>query len=473
MAQAPRIICVAPDQVQPGDTLTVTGSGFKRGDRVELWDALSGDVERKLTKRFVKRLSAEELEITLPKKISAGPKRLAILRGEQRHMAEVTFTVAPQISELLVQRGTEITIRGQGFAAGSRVLMGEVELIPTRISPTRLTVTLPQDIPLADVQSPRVLTPQSVAPPEGLRELPAADVVSRALEALPSEARPALAIDLSQPARASSGFHVRRDGFSFANDVSLQAASWSVFAETFGADNIKAASRFSTFIFLWAYYALYTSFFEGVGVFQASGLCTGLAALALERFCYAESSDASPNFALEPTPEIRRQLTVRMGRILGREQLTEAYEQCKRGLANVAPTLSALQASLQGAPHPDTAQLLWFLPSGRITERKFLEKLSAAHSVVPYAFYDERDGNVSRWRILIYDVNMPGREDVWVDVEQQEGDRWWWRHNRDPRFSSETGMTLAAMPLQLFLQPADFPFSGPFGLTRFLFDMLL
>jgi len=448
MANKPKVAQITPGEVSPGDKIEVMGSNFRRGDRVEIWNDMRNEREKRLSKRPTKWVSSEMLRLTIPKKTSSGPKRLAIVRDDKRYEPDATFAVVPLVRELAVTGGTEITIRGRGFTPDSRVVMGDVDLIPTKAGPSRLAVTLPRDLPLADVLAPTVIAAAAAAP------MPAMDVTG-----------PMPAMDVT----ALSGFQITRDGFSFPNDVEYQSASWGTFVETFGEANVKRAKRLPTFMFLWAYYALYTSFFEGVGPFQASGLCSGLTTLCLERFCAGESP---ANFELQPTKEVRKQLTMRMGRILGREQLALAYDQCKRGLANVATTLNHLQSSLRNGIQLDTAQMLWFLPSGRITERKFLEKLSFAHSVVPFDITGSQIGAAYEWRIPIYDVNMPGQEDVWVEVEQL-GSRWSWRHNRDGRFSSEMGMTLAVMPLTLFQKPAEFPFSGPFGLTRFLFDMLL
>ena len=349
---------------------------------------------------------------------------------ETFYHTEGVFTVLPSISGVIPAEGDSIAITGAGFTSQDEVRVGDLTLAPREVASSRLAIVLPEHI---------------AAPSE----------VSAAREALTLEAAP-------------SSFQVKRDGFSFGNLVEYQMASWGAFAETFGEEQIKRANRLPTFILLWAFYAFYTSFFEGRGLFRASGLCSGLAAFCLERFL---QKSAPSNYELQPTSEVRRRLTVQMGKILGREVLALAYEQCTRGLDNIAPTLQRIQSSLRDGLTAENAQLLWFLPSGRITQKRFMEQLSNAHSVVPFDLTSGPEGGVSRWRMAIYDVNMPGREDVWVDVEQ-EGARWSWRHNCDSRFSSEEGMTLAAIPLQLFLKPAEFPFSGPFGLMGFIFELL-
>jgi hypothetical protein len=276
-------------------------------------------------------------------------------------------------------------------------------------------------------------------------------------------------MDLAEHLEITTRFRPERDGFAFPNAVEDQRASWGTFLETFGAEQVRDMKRFSTFVLLWAYYALYTSFFEGVGIFQASGLCSGLAALSLERFC----QDGQPaNHDLPLTDEVRGQLTVRMGKILGKQVLIAAYDQCKRGPDNVIRALNTVRASLTAGIKAETAVMLWFLPSGRITQREFMTRLADAHAVVPYGMTIRQDEEMSRWFIPIYDVNKPDRQDIWVEVTHRDG-VWSWRHNRDRRFSSERGMTLGTIPLKLFAKPAEFPFSGPFGLSRFLFDMLL
>ena len=447
MSEEPKVTAITPREVAPGEVIQVVGEGFRKRDRVEIWDATHNQEEKRISKKATKRVSAQELELRLPKRLSGGRKRLVIIRDEGAYPVTASFTVIPVINELVAAEGTELTIRGHGFTPDSRVRIGNVDLVPTKVSLSRLTVTLPRGMSLEDAMALAVAVPAPPPAPRGL-------------------AGPAM--DAAPVPLVTTGFDVLRDGFSFVNGVDYQAASWGTFQETFGKANIKRANRLPTFLFLWAYYALYTSFFEGVGIFQASGLCSGLAALCLERFCAGES----PNIDIELTMDVRKQLTARMGKILGKEVLVAAYEQCKQGLASVPVTLNKMQESLDGGITAGSAQLLWFLPSGRITERKFLEQLSYAHSVVPYGVLFGRDADGARWRIPIYDVNMPRRNDVWVQIEQRDGE-WSWFHNQDARYSSEKGMTLAAIPLQLFLKPAEFPFTGPFGLTRFLFDMLL
>jgi len=383
MANDPVVAAVVPQQARPGETIVLTGSGLERGDRIEIWDDVSCKLEKLIAKRGTKWLSGESMQAVLPKRgLSGGVKRIAIDREGRSYGTEARFTVAPEVSALYIVEGTELSIRGAGFAPDAHVWLGDLEIIPTRATASRIDLTLPHDVPLADALSPTVTAPAT---------------------------RPARAMDVV--ARVASRFQVRRDGFAFGNRADDQAASWGTFLATFGEENIKAARRLPTFLFLWAYYALYTSFFEGVGVFKASGLCSGLASLCLERFCDGPSPE---NYPLPLDRESRKELTVRMGKILGREILVTAYDQCKRGLSNIAPTLSAVQAALKDDLREDTAQLLWFLPSGRITERKFMEQLADAHSVVPYAIAFEQVGDISRWLIDIYDVNMPGQEDVQV-----------------------------------------------------------
>jgi hypothetical protein len=267
----------------------------------------------------------------------------------------------------------------------------------------------------------------------------------------------------------ASGFEVLRDGFSFANSVGYQVASPEVFEETFGAEQIARCNRLPKRLYLNVFRDFYLAFFQGRGAFQASGLCSGLSAHALERFIQREPL---PSYTLAPTPEVCRQLTVQMGRILGREILNLAYDQCARGLKNIAPTLQAIQSSFEAGLTLENAQALWFLPSGGIGRKEFVRLLGNAHSVVPYALTSEQDGATNRWQIAIYDVNLPGDGGVRVEVEQQ-GKTWTWRHNReDWRFSSAAGMTLAAIPLSQFLTPATFPFSGRFGLMGFIYELL-
>jgi len=440
MASDPKVRSAIPQQARPGEIVVLAGSGLERGDRVELWGEAGDAPEKVVAKRATKWLSPERAQIVLPQSgLSGGLKRVAIERGGRSYPTDGRLTVLPEVSALYVVEGTELSIRGAGFSPDAHVRLGDVEVVPTRATASRLDITLPQDVPLADALSPSITAPS---------------------------ARPLLGLDVM--GQISSSFRVRQDGFSFGNDPADHMAGWGAFVETFGEEHVRTAQRWPTFLFLWAYYALYTSFFEGVGPFKASGLCSGLAALCLERFC----AGAQPSsFVLPLDRETRKALTVRMGRILGREILVAAYDQCKRGPANTATTLSAVQAALRDGIRADTAQLLWFLPGGGITERKFMEQLAVAHSVVPYEVAFDQDGDTARWTIAIYDVNMPGREDARVEI-RQKGNEWSWSHNRDSRFSSAKGLTLAAIPLRLFQEPAEFPFSGRFGLTGFLFDML-
>lgn len=442
----PLVTAVIPPEAQPGDDITLIGENLHKGDQIEIWQADTGEPERTLGKRRVRRLSSKELICALPKRLLAGPKMIVVVRDKVIHHTAGRFDVIPIIQGLIATQGSEITIKGRGFGPDSHVVIGDMDLVPDHVSSSRMSVTLPQDAALADVLAPTV----------------------RAAAPTP----PLAAMDPARSTALGHGFEVKRHGLGFPNLVADQRASWGTFLETFGPAQVKQMNRLSTFFFLWAYYALYTSFFEGIGVFQASGLCSGLAALAMERFYDPTDDPPTDSIELELDDDLRKQLTVRMGRILGKQVLIQAYNQCKGGLANIPAALNALQASMAAPKAPENALMLWFLPSGRITERRFMEQLGNAHAVVPCSMTATHNPPLSRWHIPIYDVNMPGRDDVWVEVTQRDG-IWHWAHNRDSRFSSDRGMTLATMPLSLFQAPAEFPFSGPFGLTRFIFDMLL
>jgi hypothetical protein len=156
------------------------------------------------------------------------------------------------------------------------------------------------------------------------------------------------------------------------------------------------------------YYLFWHLFLNGT---IATGQCTGVCVVALLDYL----SDAE--CFLRPWNgtdfQARRLITLASSRGLSREVLFDTmYEQCVQEANNIQPTYDEVRASLDEATSRDDMTILFFIPSGELTEQGFLTALTVAHAVVPYMVVENIATAVDVGmrqvnRIYVYDSNRP------------------------------------------------------------------
>lgn len=138
VAMGPVISNVVPAAASAGATISVQGRNFTPDASV----LLSG--QRLLVSR---RRGTEELIVQIPASARSG--RLTVVTRAGSAQSPVLFTVAQpavltSFFPLHGPPGTRLTLRGQNFHAGMRVLLGETELKELQRSPTTLVVQVPE-----------------------------------------------------------------------------------------------------------------------------------------------------------------------------------------------------------------------------------------------------------------------------------------------------------------------------------------
>lgn len=131
--------------------LTITGEQFLDGATV-LWNT---------TELTPTRVTATEIVVRIPSEllVNAGVANIAVVNPDPdgRTSNTVQFTIGeaaqdPRIDAInptSTQAGVAVeplTITGQNFAQGASVLWGDVPLLPTSVTPTRITITIPANL---------------------------------------------------------------------------------------------------------------------------------------------------------------------------------------------------------------------------------------------------------------------------------------------------------------------------------------
>jgi hypothetical protein len=143
---APVIEAVDPPRGPPGAPVAIRGHGFS--------PKLTGNVVTLGGQPVVvRRVTTEELQVTVPDGASSGPFVVRVAQaGEASSKKPFEVTAATAVRELRPARGApgvELTIRGTGFsktAARNRVYLNNVALAVKSATETELVVTLPQKV---------------------------------------------------------------------------------------------------------------------------------------------------------------------------------------------------------------------------------------------------------------------------------------------------------------------------------------
>lgn len=452
----PWITQLVPSDVFPGDSLTLRGSRFVETDRVVLGSTTLAPTVN----------ADESISIAVPVNTPGGETPVYVRRADGTESNRLMLGVKPRLEMLpgSLPPAADIAVRGRAFLNGASVLINGESVPTTFSSATSLTFTMPGT---GGTGSSGGSVSVQVANPDGR--------VSNARVA-------------TRPRILEIPFRYGTHNLSFGN-FSDGVPDWSTFEDTFGAAEVwheLLDPLFGHPILTAAYFGFYKHFLKGTangGL--ATGFCTSLAALVADRFWQGETNQTT----LTKQP-LHKWLTAVHGRLLSRESLIHFHDQGRQGLARVELTAREIEATFLRGCDRDNAPLLFFIPSGAVWNAGYFDELSSSHCVMPYRFVypeghsgavlspDQRTtiSSLDGVHMYVWDCNDPTSTDCRLEFRVVDGELHfdYVRGNRSPQFRSTDGITLGMMTNgKYLLSDHDLPFSGPFGLTRFVVDFLL
>jgi hypothetical protein len=443
----PWLYDVTPDAALPGTSIVVKGSRFADTDQVVLGSTVLGSTLR----------ADGGLDVVLPTAIAGGSHMLFLRRHDGEESNRLPLVIRPQLTGSLpaLVPGTSVTLAGRAFLAGA-VVDHDGDLYPANVgSATSLSFMVP------DTAAGSVVGEQSVSlaliNPDGQRSNALSGVIPRVLH---------------------NGFQLGVHDFQFAND-SNGTPSWSTFEDTFGAVEVWHEVLDPVFghpILTGAFYLFYEHFLKGTdngGL--ATGFCTSLASMALDRFWQGNNNTFA---TVTRDAAFRRQMTAVHGRLLSRESLLDFHDQGRRGNANVISTFREIESTFESGGTRETAPMLFFVPAGAAWDAGYFDMLADSHCIVPTRIvYPEghTGASIDGIRMFCWDNNHPNTSNCFVDFRVVGGETLFtYTANGAVKFRSEDGITLAVSTLgEYLLRDHDLPFGGPFGLSTFVVDFLL
>jgi hypothetical protein len=265
--------------------------------------------------------------------------------------------------------------------------------------------------------------------------------------------------------------------------------TWDTYQDTFGSAEVWHEQLDPVFghpILTAAFYGFYHYFLKGkANGGLATGYCTSLASLVADNFWQGRLDTPTLTKA-----GLQTMLTGVHGKLLSRESLIHFHDQGREGIARVERTYREIEATFLRGCDRENAPLLFFIPSGEVWDAGYTDKLSDSHCVMPYKFvYPDghpgpqlsADGtttitDLDGVQLFVWDCNRP-TSDLCKLTFKRSGGVFTFEYSCDPgvtEFRSQDGITLGMMTNgQYMLADHDLPFSGPFGLTRFVIDFLL
>jgi hypothetical protein len=263
---------------------------------------------------------------------------------------------------------------------------------------------------------------------------------------------------------------------------------WGTFEDTYGTAEVWHELLDPVFghpVMTTAFYLFYEHFLKGkANGGLATGFCTSLASFVADRFWQGRNDTITVT-----KNSIHKMLTGVHGKLLSRESLLHFHDQGQQGVDRVQRTYREIEATFLRGADRNNAPLLFFIPSGAAWDAGYFDRLSDSHCIMPWRFvYPE--GRVPLLdptgtstltdprgvEMYCWDCNRADSPNCKL-VFFEEGGQIHYDYFADSttkKFSSKDGVTLGMMRLgDYLLADHDLPFSGPFGLTRFVIDFLL
>lgn len=444
---------LTPNHIFPGDELIITGTRFADSDRLVI-DGFT----------LSPTINADEtISVNVPTTIGGGETEVFLRRFDGDESNRLRLWVKPRLDAIptTIAPDSIVTLTGRAFMNGAKVLYNGALLDATYDSPTRLQFQVPGT---GGVNISETAFTIAVRNPDGNTSNERTATIPRTLD---------------------NGFKIGIHDFAFDN-FAAGDPSWGTFEDTFGALEVWHEAMDPIFghpILTAAFYGFYHYFLLGEdngGL--ATGFCTSLSTIVLDEY-YTGSTDTHARYALDDAT--RERFTAIHGRLLSRESLIDFHDQGRQGNANVVTAFRRIETSLRDGADRESAQMLFFVPSGAAWDEGYFDMLGDSHCIVPIkiVYPIGHDGtSIDGVTMYCWDCNHP--------VEEGEAEA----HNcrlvfrltdgeirfsyfdggTTPRFTSEDGITLATMTNgKYLLSDHDMPFAGPFGLTRFVVDFLL
>ena len=282
-------------------------------------------------------------------------------------------------------------------------------------------------------------------------------------------------------------FHFGTHNLSFDNFAD-GVPDTDTFRDTFGTGEIakELIPIIGHPILTAAFYAFYHHFLKGTdngGL--ATGFCTSLASLVADNFWTGR-----PDTHTITKASVHKFLTAVHGKLLSRESLLHFHDQGLQGAARVERSCREVEATFLRGCNRNDAPLIFFIPAGEVWDSGYFDRLGNSHCVMPYRFQYPQghpgpqlapDGtttvtDLNNIELYVWDCNNPENNNCKL-VFKNNGGQIEFEYLPDshvPQFRSQDGLTLGMMTNgDYLLADHDLPFSGPFGLGRFIIDFLL
>lgn len=451
----PFITEIEPAYVFPGNKITISGTSFVKGDKVVMENA--GVLKATVN-------PDESITVTVPSKMPGGRHVVRVIRAADKvYSNPFSVWVKPRINkvpEMLIP-GEMMPVTGQGFLPGAVVLInGKAASSPT-VTTGAVAFLVPKDA--AHVQAADWLI--QVRNPDGM---------------LSNTVSTKKAVELGIPFRY--GIH----NFAFGN-FSIGVPDWQTFYETFGKSEV-IFQVIKQPALTGAFYWFYQKYLKGVdkkGL--ATGFCTALSSMVADKF-WKGDTDAFTT----PRSKLHAKFTAIHGRLLSRESLIHFHDQSRKGIAMVEKTARAIETVFRKGCDAHQAPLLFFIPSGAIWDKAYFKKLSSTHCIMPYKFqypaghkgaklnaqHSTTVNDLHDVRMYCWDCNHPQNPDCYIRFRKENGVLHFDYHveglPEEIKVSSIDNITLGNMSNGAYLySDHDMPFTGAFGLKKFVIDFLL
>ncbi len=452
----PWVTDIAPDEAFPGDTLNIKGSAFTADDRVVLG-----------TTDLTPTVNADEsISVTVPLDAAGGTTTVFVRRSDGVVSNRLNVGIKPQlepISKALVQ-GAEGELSGRAFIDGAAVLVNGASIPATVSGPTTLKFTMPGT---GGVGTPGGAVEVQVRNPDG---------------------RVSNQRTVSLPGVLEIPFTYGKHNLSFKNFTD-GVPDWSTFEDTYGAAEVWHELLDPVFghpVLTAAFYAFYHYFLKGeANGGLATGFCTSMSAMVTDRLWQGLDDTVTLQKG-----QVHKTLTAVHGRLLSREALLTFHDQGREEGARVERTAREIESTFLRGTDRNNAPMLFFIPAGEVWDSQYFDKLGRSHCVMPYRFVypagralpqltpdgSSTTSDLDGVELFVWDCNEPTSDKSKVRF-RRDGSRILYDYMADgttSKFNLEQGVTLGMMTNGRYhLADVDLPFSGPFGLTRFILDFVL
>ncbi len=438
----PWLNTITPTTGYAGASVSGDGINFGPGDQV-LVNGLNATVTFPASGQF---------KATLPANLAGGQATITVKRAADGSVSDgMAFTVLPFLSSSTASGGytpgDTITLNGTSFLTNASVHLTqpsqtEQVLVPTLVSATSITFQVPTVSGMTSLTQGTATV--VVVNPDGLASN---------------------TLDITRLSMVGNGFLPSQNGFGFTNASACPGSpSVGTFAEDFGSAEV-AFSAATDPVLTAAYYALYAVLLGP----ECHGLCTGLAAGALNRYLTGVTQVCTSIHAV--TPALKTEFTETWGRQLSGQLLSSFLGQCANGTAQVFTTIQQVEAAFSGHPTNGDMPLVYLIPSGLPVNSQWINNLQVSHTLVPYKLVRPLGwtSGYNGVKLYLYDCNNPGNDNCFITFTQS-GSTVTFNYgatgsaNYSPAYSSANGFTLGVMTLsQTLLNSVDLPWMDGAG----------